>query len=246
MRFSNHYFATSYKAMRFAVRFDAVAVNELPEAFRSQSSQDWPATAPANGHSAPNRSPPVCYCPEASEQTATYYLAMTSATPNILLILTDEERYQPDYERDQLADFRSARLPARSSLEQSGIQLGRHYTAATACAPSRTTLFTGQYPSLHGVRNTDGIGKSPHGPGIKWFESDDLPTMGHWFRAAGYRTFYRGKCKNELFDLAKDPGAMTNLWDSPDHLAVKVSMLELLAEHEINAIDRVPFPTAEA
>ena len=33
------------------------------------------------------------------------------------------------YERDQLADFRAARLPALSSLEQDGVQLHRHYTA---------------------------------------------------------------------------------------------------------------------
>jgi len=138
---------------------------------------------------------------------------MADRTPNILLILTDEERYQPDYERDQLADFRSARLPALSSLEREGVQWNRHYAAATACAPSRTSLFTGQYPSLHGVRSTDGIGKSAHGPGIKWFEADDLPTMGHWFRAAGYRTFYRGKwhvSQADLIDPETGHGLMTN------------------------------------
>lgn len=138
---------------------------------------------------------------------------MPASTPNILLILTDENRYQPDYERDQLADFRSERLPAVSSLERDGVQLHRHYTAATACAPSRTSLFTGQYPSLHGVRNTDGVGKSPHGPGIKWFEADNLPTMGHWFRAAGYRTFYRGKwhvSQADLIDPATGHGLMIN------------------------------------
>jgi len=140
-----------------------------------------------------------------------YVAAM--ATPNILLILTDEERYQPDYERDQLAEYRASRLPARSGLEQGGLQLHRHYTGATACAPSRATLFTGQYPSLHGVRSTDGVGKSPNGPGMHWLGVGGVPTMGHWFRAAGYRTFYRGKWHVSQADLS-DPGTgghlMTN------------------------------------
>lgn len=59
-------------------------------------------------------------------------------------------------------------------------------------------------------------------------------------------TMYRGKCQNELFDLENDPSEMKNLWDSQDHQAVKAKLVEVLAEQEIAAVDRVPFPTAEA
>ncbi|MDX2379247.1 MAG: sulfatase-like hydrolase/transferase [Acidimicrobiia bacterium] len=137
---------------------------------------------------------------------------MTTKQPNILLILTDEERAQPSYEVDALADFRRTRLPARSRLEAEGRRLSRHYTGATACVPSRATLFTGQYPSLHGVRNTDGLGKSADGPMMKWLDIGGLPTMGHWFRAAGYRTFYRGKWHVSHADLTNVDGTtlMTN------------------------------------
>ena len=138
---------------------------------------------------------------------------MAVPTPNILLILTDEERYQPAYERDQLELFRQSRLPARSRLERNGAQLHRHYTAATACVPSRASLFTGQYPSLHGVRNTDGLGKSAAGSWMNWLGAGAPPTMGHWFRAAGYRTFFRGKWHVSHADLTdpKTGGAlMTN------------------------------------
>jgi len=131
-------------------------------------------------------------------------------TPNILLILTDEERHQPEYEREELAEFRAARLPARSSLERDGLQLGRHYAGATACAPSRATLFTGQYPSLHRVRSTDGLGKTANAPGMHWLGVGGVPTMGHWFRAAGYRTFYRGKWHVSQADL-KDPSSNGSL-----------------------------------
>ena len=57
---------------------------------------------------------------------------------------------------------------------------------------------------------------------------------------------YLGKCANELFDLAEDPGEMTNLWKSADHQEVKARLLERLAELEIAAVDRVPLPTAQA
>ena len=39
-----------------------------------------------------------------------------------------------------------------------------HYPMATACAPSRASLLTGQYPSLHGVTQTDGLAKAADGP----------------------------------------------------------------------------------
>jgi arylsulfatase A-like enzyme len=47
-----------------------------------------------------------------------------------------------------LARFRRERLPARASIEDGGLSFHRHYVGSTACLPSRTTLFTGQYPSL--------------------------------------------------------------------------------------------------
>jgi arylsulfatase A-like enzyme len=59
-------------------------------------------------------------------------------------------------------------------------------------------------------------------------------------------SMYLGKCANELFDLAEDPGEMTNLWKSADHQEVKARLLERLAELEIAAVDRVPLPTAQA
>ncbi len=39
-----------------------------------------------------------------------------SDRPNVLVILTDEERYPPPYELEALADFRRTQLPARERL----------------------------------------------------------------------------------------------------------------------------------
>ncbi len=107
--------------------------------------------------------------------------------------MTDEERYAPAYEDDAMAEFRAEHLVARTSMRNRGVEFHRHYTGATACVPGRTTLFTGQYPSLHGVRNTDGLAKTAEDPAMVWLDPDQVPTMGDWFRAAGYETHYRGK-----------------------------------------------------
>jgi arylsulfatase A-like enzyme len=123
------------------------------------------------------------------------------ASPNILLILTDQERYPPPYETDAAAAFRRARLPGRERLREAGIELHRHYAASTACVASRASLFTGHYPSLHGVSQTDGLAKSASDPAMMWLDPNAVPTMGDWFRAAGYRTEYRGKWHISHADL---------------------------------------------
>lgn len=124
---------------------------------------------------------------------------MTS--PNILLIMTDQERYPPPYEHDELAEFRRTQLPSRERLRDGGLELHRHYVGSTACAPSRATLFTGQYPSLHGVAQTDGLAKNADDPGINWLDPDEIPTLGDWFRAGGYQAHYRGKWHISHADL---------------------------------------------
>ncbi|WP_368667205.1 MULTISPECIES: hypothetical protein [Myxococcus] len=61
----------------------------------------------------------------------------------------------------------------------------RHHTASTACAPSRTTLYTGQCPSFHGVSQTLGIGKSSFDPDMYWLAPNTVPTLGEYFRKRG-------------------------------------------------------------
>lgn len=118
---------------------------------------------------------------------------MTTKQPNILLILTDQQRFPPVYENEDLKRFRRRVLKGEQSLHDTGVVFERHYAMSAACTPSRASLFTGQYPSLHGVTQTDGICKGPDSPDMHWLAPDTIPTMGDWFRAGGYRTFYKGK-----------------------------------------------------
>jgi arylsulfatase A-like enzyme len=147
------------------------------------------------------------------------------ARPNILLIMTDQERYPPAYETDALAAFRSTQLPARDRLRATGLELHRHYTGSTACLPSRATLFTGHYPSLHGVTKTDGLAKPHNDPAMGWLDPTGVPTLGDWFRAGGYRTHYRGKWHISYADLPT-PGSHEGLKASDDNGAVIPAAVE--------------------
>jgi arylsulfatase A-like enzyme len=136
--------------------------------------------------------------------------------PNILLIMTDEERYPPPYETEAVKAFRRDQLGARESIRDGALEFHRHYAGSTACTPSRATLFTGQYPSLHGVSQTDGLSKKNDDPGMMWLDPDSVPTLGDWFRAGGYETHYRGKWHISFADLPI-PGSHEGLMASDDN-----------------------------
>ncbi len=135
--------------------------------------------------------------------------------PNVLLIMTDEERYPPPYEPESVRSFRRSQLSARETIRSRGVEFHRHYAGSTACVPSRATLFTGQYPSLHGVTATDGVAKRATDPGMHWLDPGSVPTLGDWFRAGGYRTHYRGKWHVSHADLTT-PGSHEGLMASDD------------------------------
>ena len=77
----------------------------------------------------------------------------TTATtrPDVIVIMTDEERAIPPYESDELLTWRRDTLSGRRWFDDNAVTFARHYTGSLACVPSRPTLFTGQYPDVHGV-----------------------------------------------------------------------------------------------
>jgi arylsulfatase A-like enzyme len=116
-----------------------------------------------------------------------------SKKPNFLIIMTDENRYPPIYECHKIKQWRKKFLRTQELLAKNGITFQHHYTGSTACCPSRATFFTGHYPSLHGVSQTTGAAKGPFDPEMFWLDPSSVPTLGDYFRTAGYRTFYKGK-----------------------------------------------------
>ena len=129
--------------------------------------------------------------------------------PDIVVIMTDEERATPPYEAEDVLAWRQRVLAGRRWFDENGVSFTRHYTGSLACVPSRPTMFTGQYPDLHGVTQTDGIGKSYDDTRMRWLRPGEVPTLGNWFRAAGYDTHYDGKWHISHADLTDpDTGAI--------------------------------------
>ncbi|KQY06458.1 hydrolase [Mycobacterium sp. Root135] len=124
--------------------------------------------------------------------------------PDVVILMTDEERATPPYESADLLAWRRRALGGRRWFDENGVSFARHYTGSLACVPSRPTIFTGQYPDLHGVTQTDGIGKRYDDSRLRWLRSGEVPTLGNWFRAAGYDTHYDGKWHISHADL-EDP-----------------------------------------
>ncbi len=121
--------------------------------------------------------------------------------PDIVIIMTDEERAVPPYESDDVLAWRNQMLSGRRWFDDNGVSFTRHYTGSLACVPSRPTIFTGQYPDLHGVTQTDGIGKAFDDSRLRWLRPGEVPTLGNWLRAAGYDTHYDGKWHISHADL---------------------------------------------
>ncbi|BBZ06334.1 hydrolase [Mycolicibacterium doricum] len=129
---------------------------------------------------------------------------MSEPRPDIVILMTDEERAVPPYEAPEVLAWRSHALPGRRWFDEHGVSFARHYTGSLACVPSRPTIFTGQYPDLHGVTQTDGIGKTYDDSRMRWLRQGEVPTLGNWLRAAGYDTHYDGKWHISHADLT-DP-----------------------------------------
>ncbi len=113
--------------------------------------------------------------------------------PNILVLMVDQERYPSVYETSELEKWRKENLVTQNLLRKNGMEFSNHYAGSTACSPSRATIYTGQYPSLHGVTQTTGVAKGPFDPDVFWLDPNTVPTIGDYFRTAGYQTYWKGK-----------------------------------------------------
>ncbi len=102
-----------------------------------------------------------------------------TARPNILLLLTDEEREQTWFPEH-------VRFPHREALAAGGMRFTNHHVHTFPCTPSRATILTGRHAAATGMfDNTNFDWQQPLRPTI--------PTLGHLLSAEGYRCGYLGK-----------------------------------------------------
>jgi choline-sulfatase len=126
--------------------------------------------------------------------------------PNFLVVMMDEQRYAPFYESPELQAWRLANLSSQNFLRRNSFEFTHHHVMSVACQPSRASIYTGQYPSLHGIAQTSGAAKTAIEQDLFWLDPTTVPTLGSWFRAAGYDTYWKGKWHISDADLYQ-PGS---------------------------------------
>lgn len=136
------------------------------------------------------------------------YRVPTGEHPNILVIMVDQMQTPPEgygaFEGaaqglKEVLGFRpitqgntyTSYFQGMMRLRQNAVVLKKHYTASSASVPSRCCIMTGQYPTITGVTQTDGLFKSAED--VPFLDPIGTPTIGDWFRLAGYSTHYFGK-----------------------------------------------------
>lgn len=72
--------------------------------------------------------------------------------PNLLLILTDQQR-QPRHWPDD-PEWLESLTPTDAELSRTGVTFTEACAASCMCSPSRASLFTGRWPAEHGVNLT--------------------------------------------------------------------------------------------
>ena len=101
-----------------------------------------------------------------------------SDKPNILLITTDQQRF------DALRCSGNPHIftPHLDGLADRGVMFSRAYADAPVCGPSRASILTGRYHATNAAATGDG-----------WFPVKNQPTLPSLLTGAGYQTKAVGK-----------------------------------------------------
>lgn len=152
--------------------------------------------------------------------------------PNVLFITVDQMRY-PDFSEENTGMVKALKeifgftelsednpyvdqFPGFMRLRKNAVSLQNHHIAASACVPSRTTIYTGQYGTRTRVMETDSLFKYGSDPDFPWLDPRGVPTTGDWFRAAGYTTHYFGKWDLSYADVEGPNKGDINDWGFSD------------------------------
>ncbi len=103
--------------------------------------------------------------------------------PDVLLVLTDQERY--DLTAPDGLEVNTSNL---DRIAEEGVRFTRAYTPISICTSARASLLSGLFPHAHGMLNNshEADALQPNFP-------PDLPTLGEGLAEAGYENTYLGK-----------------------------------------------------
>ncbi len=118
-----------------------------------------------------------------SAETPRPALAQTPGPPNVVLILTDDQRF----------DTLQVMPEVRRLLGKRGMTLRRAIVSNPLCCPSRATILTGRYSHTTGVYTNSASAPNGGWPAFQPSESDTIATTLH---DVGYRTALIGKYIN--------------------------------------------------
>ncbi len=122
--------------------------------------------------------------------------ARTSGRPNIIVVLTDDQRW----------DTLSAMPTVEQKLVAHGVTFRNSFVVNSNCCPSRTSLLTGQYSHSTGVYKN----LPPHGGFPSFRDSRTIATVLH---GAGYTTALVGKYLNRYGVGTHDAHYVPPGWD---------------------------------
>ena len=117
--------------------------------------------------------------------------ALAARRPNVLLLVSDQERGWPDLPA-------GLGLAAHEVLLEKGMGFTQYHANTTPCSPSRSTMYFGQHTQQ--TRMTANLEAPPTFPEL----ADGIASLGHLLRAQGYYTAYKGKWHMSHFE--RDPG----------------------------------------
>ncbi len=124
----------------------------------------------------------VLNSPMATQAKSKKKLGQSSSGPyNILLVMTDQERYMNQGELPN-----GYKLAGHERLAKQGVLFENHQIASNVCTPSRAVIYTGQHIQNNGMFDNAGFPWSGS-------MSTDIPTIGDMLRNIGYYTAYKGK-----------------------------------------------------
>ena len=150
--------------------------------------------------------PDAFACGQQNQSSRRNQVQVESAKPNFVLINVDDADF------DLFSESMLELYPNIRKIATGGMQFTNLHVTTPFCAPSRASLFRGQYAHQTGVRVN--VPESALSLGFKGGYSEflrqghDRDELGVWMKQAGYRTIMIGKYHHNGFDYRRPPG-----WD---------------------------------